>query len=254
MADAGEGLIDAQNRIQERMDEREEERARRAMRQSEYDPEQVRRAESLRLAYTELSRQLEATTHNARRQQLTSALTGRTMSEIANDDGGVSSLAGKSGDAFAKAMATTARHNRKVSRRTKAKGHAKTAAFGAVLLATLVDSVPSGNDWFHEIKFDGYRALVAASGDAVKIYTRTGQDWTDKFVPLRDAIAALDLPSCLIDGEITWYADQERYWIGVYGKNLTNKSYKLTYNGSAFGDYASKAPPISYGVKAGYKF
>ena len=74
MADAGEGLIDAQNRIQERMDEREEERARLARRQSEKDPEQLRRAESLRLAYTELSRQLAATAHNARRQQLTSAL------------------------------------------------------------------------------------------------------------------------------------------------------------------------------------
>jgi hypothetical protein len=74
MADAGEGLIDAQNRIQERMDEREEERARRALPQADRDPEQLRRAESLRLAYTELSRQLEATTHNARRQQLTSAL------------------------------------------------------------------------------------------------------------------------------------------------------------------------------------
>jgi hypothetical protein len=74
MADAGEGLIDAQNRIQERMDEREEERARRAMPHTAHDPEQVRRAESLRLAYTELSRQLEATTHSARRQQLTSAL------------------------------------------------------------------------------------------------------------------------------------------------------------------------------------
>ena len=48
MADAGEGLIDAQNRIQERMDEREEERARRAMPQAEHDPEQLRRAESLR--------------------------------------------------------------------------------------------------------------------------------------------------------------------------------------------------------------
>jgi len=56
------------------MDEREEERARRAMPQAQYDPEQLRRAESLRLAYTELSRQLEATTHIARRQQLTSAL------------------------------------------------------------------------------------------------------------------------------------------------------------------------------------
>jgi hypothetical protein len=74
MADAGEGLIDAQNRIQERMDEREEERARRASRQTEKDPERLRRAESLRLAYKEMSRQLAAATHSARKQQLTSAL------------------------------------------------------------------------------------------------------------------------------------------------------------------------------------
>ena len=74
MADAGEGLIDAENRIQERMDERAEERARRASRHPGQDPEQVRRAESLRLAYTELNRQLKATPHAARKQQLTSAL------------------------------------------------------------------------------------------------------------------------------------------------------------------------------------
>jgi hypothetical protein len=74
MGDAGEGLIDAQDRIQQRLDEREEERARRAMPQAEQDPEQVRRAESLRLAFTELRRQLESTTHSARRQQLTNAL------------------------------------------------------------------------------------------------------------------------------------------------------------------------------------
>ena len=74
MADAGEGLIDAQNRIQERMDEREEERARRASRRVDQDPEQFRRVESLRLAYTEMSRQLSATTHQARRQQLNSAI------------------------------------------------------------------------------------------------------------------------------------------------------------------------------------
>ena len=60
MADAGEGLIDAQNRIQERMDEREEERARRAMPQGDHDPEQLRRAESLRLAYTELLPELKS--------------------------------------------------------------------------------------------------------------------------------------------------------------------------------------------------
>jgi hypothetical protein len=74
LMDAGEGLIDAQSRIQERMDEREEERARRAARLPNLNPEQLRRAESLRLAHTELRRQLAKTTHQARRDQLTSAL------------------------------------------------------------------------------------------------------------------------------------------------------------------------------------
>ncbi|WP_340587359.1 DNA ligase D [Erythrobacter alti] len=69
-------------------------------------------------------------------------------------------------------------------------------------LATLVDDVPTGNGWMHEIKFDGYRALIAAKGKSVKIFTRNGKDWSDKFLPLKKAFADLDLPPSLIDGEI----------------------------------------------------
>lgn len=73
MGDAGEGLIDADTRIQERMEELERER--RATKKAERrDPEQVRVLESLKLARTELERQLGATTHEARRGQLTLAI------------------------------------------------------------------------------------------------------------------------------------------------------------------------------------
>jgi iron complex outermembrane recepter protein len=58
----------------------------------------------------------------------------------------------------------------------------------------------------------------------------------------------------VVDGEITWFSPDQKYWIGLFGKNLTNKSYRLSYNGATFGDYSTKAPPITYGVKAGYKF
>jgi hypothetical protein len=75
MGDAGEGLIDAESRIQERMEEVARDRAfRRADRR---DPRQVRAAEaveSLRLARTELQRQLLATAHEARRSQLAHAI------------------------------------------------------------------------------------------------------------------------------------------------------------------------------------
>lgn len=134
---------------------------------------------------------------------LTSVLTGRPMAEIAGDEDGEQSLKGAKGEAFAKKMAAAAAHNRKVAKGSKA--GAKPPKFRKLQLATLVDSVPAGNNWFYEIKFDGYRALVAAAGDQVVVYTRSGLDWTDKFAPLARPIAALDLPPCLIDGEIVAY-------------------------------------------------
>ena len=135
-------------------------------------------------------------------RQLTSVLTGRTMAEIAGDAGGEQSLKGAKGAAFAKKMAAAAAHNKKVA---KAKPKAKLPKFRPLQLATLVDAVPAGNGWFHEIKYDGYRAEIAAAGGDVRVYTRSGLDWTDKFAPLVRHIAALDLPPCLIDGEIVAY-------------------------------------------------
>jgi bifunctional non-homologous end joining protein LigD len=135
-------------------------------------------------------------------RELTSILTGRTMAEIAGDEGGEQSLKGAKGAAFTRKMAAAAAHNKKVA---KPKAGGKPPKFRPLQLATLVDAVPVGNGWFHEIKYDGYRAEVAASGGEVRVYTRSGLDWTDKFAPLVRHIAALDLPPCLIDGEVVAY-------------------------------------------------
>ena len=137
-------------------------------------------------------------------RELTSVLTGRTMAEIAADDGGEQSLKGAKGAAFAKKMQAAAQHNKKVAK-PGVKG--KPPKFRPLQLATLVDAVPVGNGWFHEIKYDGYRAEIAAAGSDVRVYTRNGLDWTDKFAPLVRHIAALDLPPCLIDGEIVAYGN-----------------------------------------------
>lgn len=137
-------------------------------------------------------------------RELTSVLTGRTMAEIAADPQGEHALAGLRGDAFAKVMAKAARHNAKLAAPAGPGPRKKGAlpAFRPPQLATLVDAVPDGNQWMHEIKFDGYRALIAACGPKIVVYTRNGLDWTDKFAPLVRHFAALDLPCCLIDGEI----------------------------------------------------
>jgi hypothetical protein len=74
MGDAGEGLVDAESRLAERMEEREEEKKKARQPGKGGDPERVRQLESLRLARTEMQRQLEVTTHQTRKQQLTQAI------------------------------------------------------------------------------------------------------------------------------------------------------------------------------------
>jgi hypothetical protein len=74
MGDAGEGLVDAESRLAERMEEREQEKRQARLAPMTGDPEKARETESLRLAKTEMQRQLELTTHEVRRQQLAQAL------------------------------------------------------------------------------------------------------------------------------------------------------------------------------------
>ncbi len=74
MGDSGEGLVDADSRIQERIDERESERKRRAAGAPAADPDRARELESLRLAKAELERQAATTQHPVRKQQIQAAI------------------------------------------------------------------------------------------------------------------------------------------------------------------------------------
>jgi bifunctional non-homologous end joining protein LigD len=74
--------------------------------------------------------------------------------------------------------------------------------FRPVQLATLVDHVPEGDRWLHELKFDGYRCLISAGDGSSHAFTRSGLDWTDKFKPIVEAVKSLPSRSALIDGEV----------------------------------------------------
>lgn len=74
MGDAGEGLVDAESRLAERMEEREQEKRRGRTMAPSANPELIRQIESCRLARTDLQRQLGLATHEARRQQLQHAI------------------------------------------------------------------------------------------------------------------------------------------------------------------------------------
>ncbi|MAM56154.1 MAG: DNA ligase D [Salinicola sp.] len=72
----------------------------------------------------------------------------------------------------------------------------------AAQLATLVEEAPDDDDWFHEIKFDGYRVLARLDRGRVSLLTRNGHDWRDRFPEIAEAIEALPLEKVLLDGEV----------------------------------------------------
>lgn len=69
-------------------------------------------------------------------------------------------------------------------------------------LATASPAPPRGDDWLHEIKFDGYRTIAYVSGDGVKLVTRGGLDWTKRYGDVGRAFEALPTRDAVIDGEI----------------------------------------------------
>jgi ATP-dependent DNA ligase len=69
-------------------------------------------------------------------------------------------------------------------------------------LAALVKRAPDGPDWLHEIKLDGYRMHARLDAGRVKILTRRGHDWTDKYPSIAKALAALPADAAYLDGEL----------------------------------------------------
>jgi bifunctional non-homologous end joining protein LigD len=69
-------------------------------------------------------------------------------------------------------------------------------------LAALSDKAPEGDEWLHEIKYDGYRLLARIKDGTVRLITRGGLDWTAKFSELAHSLGELPLDSALIDGEL----------------------------------------------------
>jgi bifunctional non-homologous end joining protein LigD len=75
------------------------------------------------------------------------------------------------------------------------------AGFIAPCLPTKADTLPSGGLWIHEIKHDGFRIIARKDGERVTLYSRPGNDFTQRFPPIARALTHLRCRSCIIDGE-----------------------------------------------------
>jgi bifunctional non-homologous end joining protein LigD len=70
------------------------------------------------------------------------------------------------------------------------------------LLATQVHKPVGGDQWVHEIKFDGYRLQIHKQEAAVRCFTRRGYDWSDRFPTLVQALWPLKTHAAILDGEV----------------------------------------------------
>jgi len=75
------------------------------------------------------------------------------------------------------------------------------AGFIAPCLPAKTDNLPSGGQWLHEIKHDGFRIIARKTGTQVRLYSRPGNDFTRRFSLIVETLARLRSRSCIIDGE-----------------------------------------------------
>jgi bifunctional non-homologous end joining protein LigD len=118
-----------------------------------------------------------------------SVASGRSMSDIAAGKG-------RAPKPFMLASRKLARADAK----WQSKSAAKVPEFIEPELCKLVERPPSGDEWAHEAKLDGYRIQLRVADHAATLKTRKGLDWTDKFQPIADLAAKF--PNCIIDGEV----------------------------------------------------
>jgi bifunctional non-homologous end joining protein LigD len=94
-------------------------------------------------------------------------------------------------------------------------------------LATGIGKVPSGERWIHEIKFDGYRVQLHVAHESAKVFTRRGNDWTNRFKKIAADAFLINASSAIIDGEVVAPAADGTTDFSVLQNQLRGKSNKI---------------------------
>jgi bifunctional non-homologous end joining protein LigD len=129
-----------------------------------------------------------------------SAVTGRSLEQIANSEDHVwnSKETKTAGQAWFRKGATTTKQTSNEAALLKE----TQPDFVAPQLALEGTGPPGERGWLHELKLDGYRIQVRKDGDAVKLLTRKGLDWTHRMKPLAESVAKLTTHTATLDGEV----------------------------------------------------
>jgi bifunctional non-homologous end joining protein LigD len=94
-------------------------------------------------------------------------------------------------------------------------------------LASSIERVPSGERWVHEIKFDGYRVQLHIANENIKVFTRRGNDWTNRFKKVSNEAFLIGANSAIIDGEVVVPAADGTTDFAVLQNQLRGKADKI---------------------------
>lgn len=150
-----------------------------------------------------------------------------SRSEDLTADFDTSVRTGRSMDEIAAGAPSRVRRKAKSAARPKSKGSVMPAA-REPQLATLVSEPQEGDEWLHELKYDGYRCLMAIGGGQVRLYTRKKLDWTDRFSSLVSSALALPVDSALVDGEVV-VLDEKGHSSFAALQQALNSGVQLTF-------------------------
>jgi bifunctional non-homologous end joining protein LigD len=112
---------------------------------------------------------------------------------------------------------------------TSANPHRDPPAWIKPQLAALMKAAPDGPGWLHEIKLDGYRVHARLDAGRVKIMTRRGNDWTDKYPSIVNALARLPARSAYLDGEVCGIRPDGRTAFNLIQNALEHGDASLVY-------------------------
>ncbi|AHF83711.1 ATP-dependent DNA ligase [Rhizobium leguminosarum bv. trifolii WSM1689] len=101
-------------------------------------------------------------------------------------------------------------------------------------LAVLKARPPKGDDWVYEIKWDGYRLSVHIEPTRIRILTRGGHDWTDRFPAIKQAALWLPVGTAILDGEAVVLDEQGRSDFGLLQQSLGGRGGKKSSSDAIF--------------------
>jgi ATP-dependent DNA ligase len=112
-------------------------------------------------------------------------------------------------------------------------------------IPTRATKVPTGPDWLHEIKHDGYRMIVQREGSRVRLFTRRGFDWSDRYPLIVEAARKLRSRSFVIDGEaVVLDADGRSDFDALHSREHDAEVRLVAFDILAVRDYDVRPEPL----------